>query len=172
MHFFIEFIGKWADTIGKVFGEFPIAAAIVTLAAALAFFAFVKWPIQDWMHATLVFFGVFICWLICVPLLGWVFRAVGFLSAASAFMYERYERQPLVFLATTALALVGGLIWVYALPRRGPPRIQKILAIAGCWLLGILLLVPIFDVFAPTKDKTASGAKTETAKEKPKQPTP
>ena len=168
MHFFIEFIGKWADLIGKVFGEFPIAAALVTLVAALAFVALVKWPIQDWMRATFVFLGVFVCWLICVPLLGWLFRAVSFLSAASAFIYERYERQPLVFLAATALALVGGLIWVYALPRRGPSRALKILASGACWLLAILILVPIFDAFAPAKDTKKADTKTEKPKgEKP-----
>lgn len=158
MQWFIDFVGKWADAIGKVFGEFPVAAAIMTLVAVVVFANSVKWPITDWQSAALTFFCVLLGWLICVPILGWVFRAIGWVASIGAFFYERYERQPILFIVLTLLATASGAVWIFAFRSRGPSVNMKMGIVAASWFIGILILVPVFDFFktSNTKQKSVS----------------
>jgi uncharacterized membrane protein len=158
MQWFIDFIGKWSDAIGKVFGEFPIAAAIMTLVAVLVFVRLIKWPITDWQSAALNFFCVLLGWLICVPILGWFFIFLRWIGATGAFFYERYERQPVLFIVLTLLAVVGGAVWILVFRRRGPSANMKIGIVVAGWFIGILLLVPLFDAFKPSNTKQKSSS--------------
>lgn len=149
---FVNFAAKWADAISEVFGKYPLAGAVVTLGAlVLGAWLHKEMEIDTWTKRALLFLGVLVVWLICVPLLGLLIDAVVALGGFTRFIYDRYNDQPFFVLIVTGICIPAGLAWVY-LPwfrDRRPKRWVRAGIVAVIWITLILLGVPIMNQLYP-----------------------
>ncbi len=169
---FLEYVSKWLKVIGDVFAKYPLAAAIVTIAAVWVFLLLIKHyelsdlksiEVKDWAKVALILSCVLVGWLILVPLVGLVLDSVVVLGQFVTWLYSRYEKQPLFVITVTGIAITIGSFWVYH-PRwrdASPERSMRVLATSAVWLALILIGVPVLEVFNPsqaTVKKAASAA--------------
>jgi len=161
----INFLKGWAGLIGEVFGKYPLAGALL-LAAAVVVFVYVQRErnpsnenTKSVVHAFLVLLG----WLIAVPVVGFIFNAIGRITGTASgllrFLLTRYERQPIVVLVTFALVALACAVWIWRAkkPRRPLLRVGAAVVV---FIVAIALLVPLFDVFAPAAVETPTGVQS------------
>src|ERR1700730_1250561 len=116
-----KFVGEWKDLIIKLYTEYPLAAAIITLTAVIAFVLFERSK-HPWPPPVLDMIIAFVAWAVLIPIVGFLFSAVvkvGSILAAGAsfvwrvlsFIFDVYQVHPLfvLILAVLAAALCG--IW-------------------------------------------------------------
>ena len=115
-----EFLNAWRELITKVFGEYPLAAALMTLLAVGMFFALqTEWRRERTRSNILL---VFVGWLVAVPILGFVMTVLGkvweFIETTVprvgkilGSFYHIYKSHPYMVLIILALGIVGYCVW-------------------------------------------------------------
>jgi hypothetical protein len=171
-----DFFNTWRELIIKIFVEYPLAAAVMTLLAIGIFFALQTAWRRERTESNLLL--VFVGWLIAVPILGsvmavlsgvWAFIEATFpiLAAILGSFYHIYVRHPYMVLIILALGLAGYFVWNRRWPRR-PQLIQNRAWRLLCVLAGIVVLVhiasPIADLFSSKADATAQPVGTDQKK--------
>ncbi len=162
-----HFIMAWKDLITKVFGEYPLAGALVTLIAVGLFYQLEKnWrPRKRPSNLLLTLIG----WAIVVPILGFVLNIAGeaweiikglvpALAKLSASLYAIYTHHPYVVLAVVAVAILTYFAWKRWRPRLLPYRAARVIALVIAAILVTLILGPIADSLGPPKEADAHPA--------------
>jgi hypothetical protein len=167
MNTIYELLRDWKDAIAKVYSEYPLAGAIVTVAGAIGFVLFErgrkKWPPPpfDCIIALVV-------WLVAVPILGFIFGALakvfGFLSGAASFIwnvlsfiYAVYQTHPLFILILIVLTAAACAIWHWRW-RRNMHLWAKMAICAVVFVVVVGIASPIINLFS-RQLPTASDAK-------------
>ena len=170
-----QFSISWKELITKVFGQYPLAAALITI---LAVAAFIKLQ-TEWRrgrtssNVSLVFLG----WLVLVPIFGFVMIVLGklwaFIEVALPFMakilgsfYGIYEHHPYMVLITLALGIVCYFAWNRLWPRRPEVlqnRFLRILCIAAGIVIAVHVASPLADLFSPTAITASQPADQDTS---------
>jgi len=172
----IEFLNAWRELITKVFGEYPLAGALVTILAIGIFF----WLQGEWRRGQtksnllLVLLG----WVILVPIVGFVMTVLSkvwdFLAATLPFVteivgsfYRIYQHHPYMVL----ILMTSGIIVFYAWNRWWPGRphfMQNRYLRILCLCVGIVIvahvLSPVVDLFNPTATPTSQPANNDQKK--------
>ena len=168
-----EFLNAWRELITKVFGEYPLAAALMTLFAVGMFFALqTEWRRERTKSNILV---VFVGWLIAVPILGFVMTVLGkvwaFIETAVPIVgkslgsfYHIYEHHPYMVLIILALGIVGYFVWNRWLPERPEflhNRALKILCVVAAIVIVAHIASPIADLIRSQAVVTAQPASAD-----------
>jgi len=156
-----EFLNAWRELIMKVFGEYPLAGALITLLAIGMFYGLqTEWR-RGRMKSNLLL--VFVGWLILVPILGltmtvlskvWEFieAAVPILGTILSSSYHIYEHHPYLVLIILVIGIAGYFIWNRWWPRR-PEFLQnrylKILCVVVAIVVVVHIASPIANLFSP-----------------------
>ena len=160
---FLDFVKAWAKLISGVFADFTLAASIVTLIAAVLFFAYEhQKKTSDWTTRSLHFFIALVGWAVAVPILGMLFKVVasiwgigeGMFSALKSLgslVYSAYEKHPLVVLTLLLINLVVFLVWHLIRPRH-PSQALKGIACFSIFSLSVAIASPIANLFSETPD--------------------
>jgi hypothetical protein len=155
---FLDFVKGWAKMIGGVFGDYPLAAALITLVAVVAFMIMEhRARPSNWTTRTYHFFIVLIGWAIAVPILGFVFGLIekilglgkGALNVL-AFLYGAYEKHPLVVLMLLVVCVGTYFVWHFMRPK-SPSRILKAVACAALLFVSVAVSKPIAGLFSPSE---------------------
>ena len=159
----VSAITGWKDLITKVFGAYPLAAALMTLAAVGAFYALEKnfRPKQAATNILIVLLG----WAVAVPILGGVLWILGqawdvvtavtpALAKALASLFGIYERHPLLVLVLIAVAIALYFIWMRFRPNILPSRLLRMLVLAALVLVASHVASPIADMFKTKTSET------------------
>jgi len=171
-----EFLNAWRELITKVFGEYPLAAALMTLLAVGMFFALqTEWRRERTKSNILL---VFVGWLIAVPILGFVMTVLGkvweFIETTVPIVgkilgsfYHIYENHPYMVLIILALGIVGYFVWNRWWPER-PEFLQnralKSLCVVGAIVIVAHIASPIADLIRPQAAVTAQPASVDQKK--------
>lgn len=160
---FLDFVKGWAKGIGGVFGDYPLAAAIITLVAVVAFIALERRAKSaDWTTRTYYFFIALVGWAIAVPILGFIFKIIekfwgaaeGAASAivgVSLFLYHAYEKHTLLVLILLAISVTAFFAWHFVRPK-SPSRTLKGIACGALFLLSVAVGAPIANLLSPTSE--------------------
>jgi hypothetical protein len=151
-------VNTWKDLIIKVFGEYPLAGAIVTILAILLFFHINKNVRKNktTTNALLILLG----WAIAVPILGFVLNVfaktwevlegiVPVLTRVGGSSYAIYDRHPLVVLSLLVLSAAAYFVWKWRWSRVLPSRALRVAVLLVVFVLAIHLANPIADIFSP-----------------------
>jgi hypothetical protein len=131
----VDFIVSWKDLITKVFGEYPLAAAIFTFAAVGVFLGLERQWRKGKTPTNLM--AVFVGWAVLVPIGGWVFSlfgkvwsviesAVPIVTAVIGSLYRIYEKHPIVVLSIVAVALAAYPTWKWRFAKFLPSRALRV----------------------------------------------
>lgn len=160
MNGFIGFVKTWAGAIGDLFSKYPLAAALVTIAAIAAFLILQKKKYAiDWSSTTLNFFIVLVGWLIAVPIIGFFIDVVikissattgvvGFIGRSLRFLYVKYEQQPICVLIILILSIASYILWPRILPKKDPGRSIRIIVVVLAFVILTAISVPIVNLFS------------------------
>jgi hypothetical protein len=163
----------WKDLIIKIFSEYPLAGAIVTLAAVGAF-----WVLEhSWRKSktTTNVLLVLLAWAIAVPVLGlgivilanvWGFLevTVPIVKDVVTSLYAIYEKHPVLFLIICSLGFPAYFAWKWRFADTFPrPRLRKV-AVGAVVVLALYFAGPIAGLFDDGKsineaEKTPSKPK-------------
>jgi hypothetical protein len=151
---FVDFAVAWAGLARRVYMEFPLAAALVTLAAAVLFMVLERrGGAARWPRRLLRFAIVLVVWAIVVPVLG-LFRdvdgaifgtasaTVSGLASLALLIHATYESQPLVVLALFIVSGVVFIVWHLVRPQR-PSGTFKAFSCFALFSAGIMASGPI-----------------------------
>lgn len=171
----VDFVVSWKDLITKVFGEYPLAAAIFTLAAVGVFFGLER----EWRKGKTPtnLMAVFIGWAIVVPIGGWVLSILGkvwsviestvpIITTVIGSLYRIYEKHPIVVLSIMGVALVAYPIWKWRFAKFLPNRALRISLLVVGVIVATHIASPIADLFSPLE----SSAPPKAEKTVPQQP--
>jgi len=162
-----EFLNAWCELITKVFGDYPLAAALMTLLAVAMFFALqTEWRRERTKSNILL---VFIGWLIAVPILGflmtvlskvWEFieTTVPIVGKILGSLYHIYKNHPYTVLIILALGIVAYFVWNRWWPDKPEflqSRTLKILCVVAAIVIAVHIASPIADVIRPEAAVTA-----------------
>lgn len=165
-----EFLNAWRELITKVFGEYPLAAAIVTLLAVVLFFELqTEWRRERTKSNILL---VFVGWLIAVPIVGLVMTVLGkvwgFIETTVPIVgeilgsfYHIYEHHPYMVLIILALGIIGYFVWNHWWPARPQflqNRVLKVLCVVAAIVIAAHIAGPIADLVHPQAAVTAQPA--------------
>lgn len=161
----IGILDAWKDLVVTAFAEDPLSASLLALLAIGGFLAYEQRYNRDWDKIAMALHGTvaLIAWAIATPILAHMLRATGdlldFLAGLVVFLYERFERQPIVVLVILAVAIVG----YFVLARIGGGRfraawlLRGLVCVAGFFVL-TALVVPIADQFDAAGPAAASSS--------------
>lgn len=162
----ISVIEVWKDLIIKVFGEYPLAGALMTLLSIYAFFVLEK--ARHWETPVNVA-AVLMGWAIGVPLVGLIFSVVstlwrlleavssglwGFIKAAFSFLshligsfYRVYVIHPILVIILCISAVIGYFVWRHWWPAVWPSRSVRISTLFAATILLAIIFAPIVALF-------------------------
>jgi len=171
----VDFVVSWKDLITKVFGEYPLAAAIFTLAAVGVFLGLERQWRKGKTPTNLM--AVFIGWAILVPIGGWVLSVLGkawsviestvpLITTVIGSLYRIYEKHPIVALSIVGVALVAYQIWKRYFAKFLPSRALRIFLLVVGVIVAAHIASPIADLFSPPE----SSAPPKAEKTVPQQP--
>jgi hypothetical protein len=158
---FLEFVKAWAKLIGDVFGQYPFAAAIITLLVFAAFYAYERHAkSENWPTLTFRFLIALIGWAILVPILGWIFNRIeevwslvkfvaSGLASFGLFLYQAYATHPILVLVLAAISTVAFVVW-HRLRPMSPSWPLKAIACIAMFAVGVAITKPIANLFAPS----------------------
>lgn len=151
MQNFVDFIEKWVELIISFFISYPLAAALITIIAVIAYITvWKKLKIEDWTKHALLFFCVMVIWATLIAILGNLFKAIGAIGGMLSFFYKTYKWHPIFFIIVTVLLGMISVVW-YMLPAYWKPnKILRVIICITIWLLLILLVTPILDAWGAT----------------------
>lgn len=170
----LSVVNDWKDLIIKVFGQYPLAAALITLVAVGAFFYLEKTlrPQQAPTNILMVLLG----WAVIVPVLGgllwllsefWdIVKAIAQLVASSlSSVFSIYQKHPLLVLALAITATLTYFVWKRWRPNVLPSRLLRFLSLAIAVILVANVLGPIVEFAMP--ESTISSKMPEAAARAP-----
>jgi hypothetical protein len=156
-----EFLNAWRELIIKVFGEYPLAAALITILAIGMFYGLqTEWR-RGRLKSNLLL--VFVGWLIAVPIVGLAMTILSkvweFIEGATPIVtnilgsfYHIYAHHPYLVLIILVLGIVGYFFWNHWWPRR-PEYLQnrhvRILCVVACIVIVAHVASPIADLCGP-----------------------
>lgn len=169
MQAFLEFVGKWIDLIVSFFKDYPLAAALVTIVAAILYvgvwkhwFSFAKrWTVNTWPKHMLLFFVVILAWSVAIPIVGAVLKALGFVFGGTAWLYKKYESHPIYCLSETVAIAILGCIWFFLPSKWRPKRWKRVVIAVLIWFLLLVLVVPLLDAISNQDEKRPDANKSE-----------
>jgi len=153
-----HFFGEWKDLFAHAYSAYPLAAAITTLAALGLFFYWdrlrLNWLPRSRPHPIIAV----IAWAIIVPILGFLFQVIekvwtgivgvsSVLSHLSTFVYDVYDRHPILILVLLVISGTLFFIWNFVRPEN-PSRAFKVIACIALFLLSVAISAPIANMFA------------------------
>src|SRR5215472_124905 len=144
----VSAVNAWKDLISKIFGQYPLAGALVTLLAVGAFL-FLQKKVRPRKAAT-NFLLVFLGWAILVPLVGLVLTMLSkvweFIEATAPIVakvlgsfYSIYARHPLMVLVLCGLAFSAYFVWRRWWPNVLRSRAMRILFLAVVTLVAAFI---------------------------------
>ena len=163
----VSAITGWKDLISKVFGEYPLAAALLTLLAIGLYFYLQKEKRRN-KAATNILIVLF-AWAIAVPILGFALTVLGkiweFVEAvapaiakAVGSFYSIYDRHPFLVITLLVIAIIAYFVWKKWWPKVLPSRGLRIVALTIAVVVTAHIANPIANVFVtaePALDKKA-----------------
>jgi hypothetical protein len=169
----LSVIGKWRELVAALFGDYPLAAALLTLAALGLFFHLQK-TMRRGRTATNALIAL-LAWAVAVPILGtvltilskaWEFveAVVPALARVSGSLYGIYSRHPILVAVLVLLAVVAYFVWGRWWPRFWPNRTLRIAALVAGVILAAHIASPIADLFTPTESARPAGEKAPNEK--------
>jgi hypothetical protein len=189
-------INTWKDLIVKVFGQYPLAGALITLVAVGVFFYLEKTlrPKQAPTNILLVLLG----WAVAVPILGAILWFLGELwdlvkaiappiASVLSSLFSIYQKHPFLVLSLIVIAIPAYFAWKRWRPDVLPSRFLRFLVLAIGVTAVAHLLSPIIPesnaskpiaeaaVRSPVRADSATGASRDikpAATPKPKVATP
>jgi hypothetical protein len=158
MNSIIDFIVFWKDLITKVFGEYPLAAALVSIVAVAAFYVLDQQARKGKRPTNLII--VFFGWAILVPIVGLVMTILGKLWAileaavprivvALASFYRIYDQHPLLVLFLIGVGVVSYFLWRRFRPDILPNQLLRVAFIAAVVILVAHILSPLANWLLP-----------------------
>jgi hypothetical protein len=158
LHTILSVIGEWKDLFVKVFTEYPLAAALLTIVAVGVFFWLEETQAKN--RTTINATVVLLCWAVAVPLLGFVLiilekiwdfleAILPWLARTSGSFYAIYARHPILVSVLVLLGIVSYLAWSVWWPRVWPNRYVRIAAVISAVVLVAHITSPIADLLAP-----------------------
>lgn len=160
----VSAITFWKDLIVKVFGQYPLAAALISLVAVGAYVYLEKHlrPRQAPTNILIVLFG----WSIAVPVLGGILWVLGQIwdvlkaiappvASALSSLFSIYQEHPFLVLALFIAAAVVYLGWKRWRPNVLPNRLLRIIVLGTAVTLVAHLASPFADLLSPKQKPTA-----------------
>ena len=160
----LSVVNAWKDLIIKVFGQYPLAAALITLVAVGAFFLLEKTirPKQAPTNILLVLLG----WAVAVPVLGgllWLLGEVWDLvkaiappvASALSSLFSIYQKHPFLVLSLVGIAILAYFAWKRWRPNVLPSRSLRFLSLAIAVTLVAHVLSPIVEYVTPESTVTS-----------------
>jgi hypothetical protein len=167
-----NFLGEWKDLITKLYTEYPLAAALITLAAVIGFVFFERSERGTWPPPALHMIIAFVGWLVLVPIVGFLFAVIfkigSILAAAGSFgwgvlsfTFGVYQVHPLFVIILAALAAAVWGIWHWRRPS-GISFNWQTKAVICCvgFIVAVGLGAPIINLYSPPP-ATVSESKHE-----------
>jgi hypothetical protein len=172
MNSIIDFITAWKDLISKIFGEYPLAASLVT---AVAVGAFALLERERRRNTATNFMIVLIGWAMSVPVVGFVMNVLGkiwevieaiapIVTKVLGSFYAIYEKHPLLILALVALAMASYFVWKRWWPEMLPNRSLRIVSVAGVTIVVAHLLSPFADLVGSVASETDGSSHEQSKK--------
>ncbi|WP_147293380.1 hypothetical protein [Dyella monticola] len=185
----LDVLDGWKDLIVKVFGEYPLAASLVTLAAVPVWLQFQNKVYRGKTVANTLL--VLLGWAIVVPILGVLLWLLGELwdivkavvPTAASFVgsiFSIYQHHPYVVIALVCMAIPAYFAWKRWRPRFLPNRTVRVLCLAAAVIVVANIVSPIIPdsqtksepvkevastaPSSPASDPSRSGAKQTTSK--------
>jgi len=171
-----EFLNAWRELIAKLIGEYPLAAALVTIVALGVLYALqTEWRRGQLKSNLLI---VLLGWLILVPIVGLVMTVLGkvwgFMEGVAPIVttilgsfYHIYEHHPYLVLIILVLGVASFFVWSRWWPRR-PEFIQNRYLRILCVVVAIVIVVhiasPIADVVSPPRTAISQPASADQKK--------
>jgi hypothetical protein len=163
-----RFVLGWKDLVIKVYGDHPLAAALVTILAIGAFYILEKtWrPGKRPTNLFITLGG----WAVAVPILGILLDTVGkifeFLEGLLSIVlklvessYRIYAHHPFLILTLVVIAVFGYFALKRWRPAILPGRPAKLIALFVATVVAAHILAPIADIIAPYSEATAVNEK-------------
>jgi hypothetical protein len=164
-----DFLMAWKDLIIKVFGAYPLAAALVTILAAGAFYMLEKQWRREHTPTNLML--MFVAWAIAVPILGFLINVLGviwslvekfiaFIAWVFGSLYGIYERHPYLVLGVVLAAVLCYFAWGKWKPNVLPnPLVRGLLLTSGALLI-VHIVSPLWPAGVASTDKGAADGRS------------
>ncbi len=161
----VDFIVLWKDLITKVFGEYPLAAAVFTLIAIAVFLGLDRQWRKGKTPTNLML--VLVGWAVLVPIGGWVLAVLGklwsfiestlpFVTTVLGSLYRIYEKHPILVLVISVIALLAYIVWKWRFDKVLPsPTLRVIVLVVGV-ILAAHIASPIADLFSPAESSVSA----------------
>lgn len=155
----VDFIMSWKDLITKVFGEYPLAAAVVTLLTIAVYLGLDReWRKGKALTNLMLVLGG---WAVLVPIVGWglsifgkiwsVFEATApVVTAMFGSLYRIYEKHPFLVLSISMLAFLGYFLWKWRFAKVLPIRAARVIVLFVVVIVAAHITSPIADIIVPT----------------------
>jgi hypothetical protein len=172
MNAIYNFIEGWKDLFIKIWSEYPLAGAFITVLVICAFVVCERSKYGRWPPPVLHMFIALIAWCVLVPILGlllslllkigeWLGAGVSFLWRVGSFIFGVYQAHPLFVLILAVLAVVVCWIWHWRRPTGMSVNWQtKALICCAAFVVSVALGAPIINLLSPSTP-TVSDAKHE-----------
>jgi hypothetical protein len=154
----LSVVNAWKDLIIKVFGQYPLAAALITLVAVAAFFYIEKTlrPRQAPTNILIVLLG----WAVAVPILGGLLWLLGELwdlvkavapavASALSSLFLIYQKHPFLVLSLVGIAILAYVAWKRWQPNILPSRSLRVLSLGIAVTLLAHVVSPIVEYLLP-----------------------
>lgn len=161
----ISAISTWKDLIIKVFGQYPLPGALVTLLAIGAFFHLEQKerPGKAPTNILIVLLG----WSILVPLVGLALTMLGkiwdFIEAVVPIItkvlgsfYAIYDKHPYLVLSLCGVAIIAYFVWLRWWPKVLPSTPLRVLTLAATTVITAHIASPIANALSPESSPPAA----------------
>ena len=168
----ISAVSAWKDLIIKVFGQYPLAGALVTLLAIGAFFLLEQKerPGKAPTNILIVLLG----WSILVPLTGLVLTVLGeiwdlvkagapIVAKVLGSFYAIYDKHPYLVLSLCALAMAAYFVWGKWWPKIQPSAPLRVLTLVATTIVVAHIASPIANALSPDSPSPAAKAAESSA---------
>jgi hypothetical protein len=168
----ISAVSTWKDLISKIFGEYPLAGALVTLLAVGAFLHLEQKerPGKAPTNILIVLLG----WSILVPLTGLVLIVLGkfwdFIEIVAPIVtkvlgsfYAIYAKHPYLVLSLCALAIAAYFVWMKWWPKVLPSTPLRVLTLVAATVVVAHIASPIANALNPESFSPAAKASESSA---------
>ena len=166
----ISAIVAWKDLITKVFGQYPLAAALVTL-AAIGLYFYLQEKERPGKGPTNILIVLFV-WAIAVPILGFILTILGkvwdFVEAvapaiakALGSLYSIYDKHPILVLVLITIAILTYFAWKQWRPSLLPSRSLRIIALIVAVVVAAHITNPVANILTPSQSPAAGNAASQ-----------
>ncbi|MCP4703607.1 MAG: hypothetical protein GY865_03275 [candidate division Zixibacteria bacterium] len=122
----------WFGFMADVYSNDPLSGAIITLAAYPVYKILEKKEIYTpKIRAILIFIG----WTVATTILGVFIKAIGGLWDYIAFVYDKFEQEPIFVTIIFLINIIAYFVWGWIWKKRGPNIFWRILILIGAFTL-------------------------------------